>query len=661
MKKFTIKRRSIYALLTAAVLAMGLSACAEAAKKSDDDEEVEYPLMTILETTGHHYQLQDDSYEATDTEGGYRHYICDDCGDEYSYETDPLVYTTNPKTGEPVDQSGCCNPYLPVWEHTPDGEPKVFWSKEDSEWRVYVYGSHDVSGEAMCDSNQVVWSAPVYDLSDWRYDGVVLDITDGDPYEGKRLYAPDAAYDLQTDTYFMAANETFTNVVVRVADNPAGPWDKDQAYWLTSFKKAYDPTIYIQDGTIYVAGACRRDEDMIDDPEVYQAIVDDGFTDGAGQICCLFQLKEDPQDGDGVEAISYCPTDETKYLPIYEGASLYGWCEEIGAYLLLYVTNETGADGTVYNSGIGYVWTDDLMNGTWHYGDNGIADDVPEGVEQMAHGGHGNIIADTSGRIYKDVTTGEMVFRDFATYLIGNNHGGIAKINGQWYFNGHRQSGAHMFSRQAIMGQIDVTKNEETGEPLIIPMDYTSSGASDSLDAYTEIGAYTACYLIASEELPAAAVEETNPSYSQIEEGTTPYITATRDEEAEHASYITNLTQGNIIGYKYLDFGEEETALTLSLLVSKQDDYADGTVDVFIDGPSETQDGTQIGTVSVAAADLEGGETVDGSDGTVWTWVSADMDETVSGVHAVYFVFHSEEFDQIADFDEFVFSAAAAQ
>ena len=29
------------------------------------------------------------------------------------------------------------NPYLPLWEYVPDGEPRVFGD------RLYVYGSHD--------------------------------------------------------------------------------------------------------------------------------------------------------------------------------------------------------------------------------------------------------------------------------------------------------------------------------------------------------------------------------------------------------------------------------------------------------------------------------------------------------------------------------------
>ena len=635
------KRNLALAGLLASTLLLTGAVCVHA-------EEEAPPLYTRLETLGHDYQLQDDSYEATDTEGGYRHYVCTDCGDEYDYHTDPLVYTTNPKTGEPVTQDGVHNPILPSWEHVPDGEPQVCWSKEDNEWRVYIYGSHDWRGDGFCYTDYVVWSAPVYDMSDWRYDGICLDITDGSIYGGKILYAPDVAYDLQTDTYYQVANEAYSSIVLRASDNPAGPWDKDQAVWTISFKQAYDPTVYCEDGKIYVSGACRRDEEWIMDPAVYQATIDDNYSEGSGQLAVIYQLKDDPQDGDGIEAVSYMPTDEHIYNPIYEGPSLYGWCEDLGCYLYLFVSNEFGVDG-MYDSGIGYMWTDDLMNGIWHYGDNGIENDVPEGVAQEQIGGHGNIISDTSGRIYRDYKTGEMTFADFATYLHANNHGSMEKINGKWYVNGHRHCGGYMFARQAVMGQITVEKKED-GTPLITPMELTSSGPADSLDAYSVWDAGCVAYLLEAADIPAPEATK-----ELIESG--PYITATWDEAATHASYLTRLENGNIAGYKYINFGDAEANVALKMLINKADGAVDGSAQVLIDAPSEEEGGTVIGTMDLSAAALEGGETEEATDGTVWTWTKSAMDSPVSGTHAVYLIFASEEKGEICSFDQFTFEA----
>lgn len=60
------------------------------------------------------------------------------------------------------------NPYLPSWEYVPDGEPHVFGK------RVYIYGSHDrFAGYAFCQNDYVCWSAPVDDLTDWQYEGII--------------------------------------------------------------------------------------------------------------------------------------------------------------------------------------------------------------------------------------------------------------------------------------------------------------------------------------------------------------------------------------------------------------------------------------------------------------------------------------------------------
>ena len=66
------------------------------------------------------------------------------------------------------------NPYLPLWEHIPDGEPRVF--EYNGEKRVYVYGSHDTERTAYCGRDQVVWSAPLGDLTDWTYHGGLVEI-----------------------------------------------------------------------------------------------------------------------------------------------------------------------------------------------------------------------------------------------------------------------------------------------------------------------------------------------------------------------------------------------------------------------------------------------------------------------------------------------------
>ena len=68
------------------------------------------------------------------------------------------------------------NPYLPLWEYIPDGEPYLFEDPDNpGRMRVYVYGSHDSLIKAYCGREQVVWSAPEDNLTEWRYDGVIFE------------------------------------------------------------------------------------------------------------------------------------------------------------------------------------------------------------------------------------------------------------------------------------------------------------------------------------------------------------------------------------------------------------------------------------------------------------------------------------------------------
>ena len=81
------------------------------------------------------------------------------------------------------------NPYLPSYEYIPDGEPHIF------ENRLYIYGSHDrFGGEDYCVNDYVCWSAPVEDLSDWRFEGVIYRKAQHPYLVGRNiLFAPDVA------------------------------------------------------------------------------------------------------------------------------------------------------------------------------------------------------------------------------------------------------------------------------------------------------------------------------------------------------------------------------------------------------------------------------------------------------------------------------------
>ncbi|MCQ2593209.1 MAG: family 43 glycosylhydrolase, partial [Treponema sp.] len=138
------------------------------------------------------------------------------------------------------------NPYMPLWEHVPDGEPRVF--EYNGEKRVYVYGSHDMLKTEYCGTDQVCWSAPVDDLTNWTCHGICYEAADKSV-----LFAPDVVQ--KGDTFYMyAAEARGSRVMVASSKNPAGPFTNPVLTQL-----GFDPGVLVDDdGKVYAYwGFCR--------------------------------------------------------------------------------------------------------------------------------------------------------------------------------------------------------------------------------------------------------------------------------------------------------------------------------------------------------------------------------------------------------------------
>ncbi len=165
--------------------------------------------------------------------------------------------------------TSAANPYLPLWEHIPDGEPYLFDDPDNpGKKRVYIYGSHDMLKSQYCGTDLVVWSAPVDSLDRWRYDGVIFEVTadasgaalhpDG---RGDVLYAPDVAELTLPDgskEYYLYPNNQGggRNGMVAKASRPDGPfevinWDPADPR-RTVGVLGFDPAVLIDDdGRVY--------------------------------------------------------------------------------------------------------------------------------------------------------------------------------------------------------------------------------------------------------------------------------------------------------------------------------------------------------------------------------------------------------------------------
>ena len=124
-------------------------------------------------------------------------------------------------------------------------------------------------------------------LSDWRYEGVILDISEGNTYGGNMLFAPDAEYDVTTDTYYMVSSQVFENSVLRSSTSPAGLWDPDQALLTIPIKNSYDPSLYIENGTIYMA-VSNMTSGYADNEEISKMVEEDNYTTGMNKNCYVF-------------------------------------------------------------------------------------------------------------------------------------------------------------------------------------------------------------------------------------------------------------------------------------------------------------------------------------------------------------------------------------
>mgnify|MGYP003398458487 FL=1 len=161
------------------------------------------------------------------------------------------------------------NPYLPLWEHIPDGEPYIFEDPDNpGEYRVYIYGSHDSNITEYCGRELVVWSASPDNLNEWRYDGEIFRVTynaEGEPLNESGLsdvlYAPDVAVKTEADgtkMYYLYPNdqEGGRQTLIAKSPRPDGPfevcnWSADNPS-ATDGVLRFDPAVFVDDdGRVY--------------------------------------------------------------------------------------------------------------------------------------------------------------------------------------------------------------------------------------------------------------------------------------------------------------------------------------------------------------------------------------------------------------------------
>ena len=146
------------------------------------------------------------------------------------------------------------NPYLPLWEHLPDGEPRVFEDPDNpGKYRAYIIGSHDLRVNSYCGPDIRVWSAPVEDLSSWRDEGPVFTYFIDNQWDV--MYAPDLVEVKRKDgtkEYYLYPHSRGPQREAMVAkgSRPDGPFKpinltEDGRRTLPGSILGFDPAIYV--------------------------------------------------------------------------------------------------------------------------------------------------------------------------------------------------------------------------------------------------------------------------------------------------------------------------------------------------------------------------------------------------------------------------------
>lgn len=458
------------------------------------------------------------------------------------------------------------NPYLPMWEHIPDGEPYVFDDPDNpGKQRVYIYGSHDTRLTDYCGRELVVWSAPVEDLSQWRYDGEILRVdrnANGQLFNSDGLadvlFAPDVAVVTESNgkkTYYLYPNdqEEGRQQLIAKSDRPNGPfticnWSKDNPNTVNGILR-FDPAVLVDDdGRVYGYWGFTKSYAAELDP-MTMATVKPGT-----------EIKEDMVPS----------KDQAGEFRFFEASSIRKIQDK---YVFIYSRWTADGDFGMYqtNYTLAYAYSDHPL-GPWTYGGTIIDGRARE------HDEHGNIIASATPT--------------------GNTHGSICKIGTQWYVFYHRQTGLNEYARQAMVAPITVSvETGKGGKVSISEGEYTSEGfALDGLDPTQCYSAGIACWFTG----PTLWKGWGTPLYSgsYIEAG---YGTADRYDKPyalhNNSNRIVNNIDGSIVGYKYFNFtkthGRKDVSLSLQLIPTG----IDGTIQIMLDRPWQSQGGKQIGTI----------------------------------------------------------------
>lgn len=472
------------------------------------------------------------------------------------------------------------NPFLPLNEYIPDGEPHVFGN------RVYLYGSHDMAGsDRFCVQDYTVWSAPVEDLSDWTCHGVSYRKDQDARASADKLpdyYAPDCVQgnDGRYYLYYVAMGPNvhpFGPMSVAVGDTPGGPFEyladiqnpdgTPLLRYLTN-----DPAVINDNGTIrlYYGWSIIMDFrsklfapifNLVQSKLYGRPVAEIKATKPSINGCAYVELEDDmytikTEPKLVLDSLTTAEKGTLLYKhPFFEAASIRKFND------LYYL---------VYSSGL----NNELAYATSKFPDRGF---VCRGaiISNADLGLNGNTVSKAPA---------------------GTIHGGIENINGQYYIFYHRCTHNTDFSRQACAEPIEI---EPDG--TIRQVEITSCGLNGKpLDGKGIYPAAICCNLYTGKKIPLGLKHR----------GKFPQIIEENGDQ-----HISGIVDGTVVGYKYFDL------LANICLVVTIRGTASGTLEV-----RGEEKGCIVGTIPVKPS-------------SVWSEVVTRL-ENKAGKSALFLTFH---------------------
>lgn len=549
------------------------------------------------------------------------------------------------------------NPYLPLWEHVPDGEPRVFEDPDrPGHFRVYIIGSHDTNFTEYCGVDIHAWSAPVEDLTLWRDEGPIFTYKVNGRWD--TMFAPDLVEVKDKNgrkTYYLYPHSCGVGRrgMVCKGERPDGPFrpvnvEADGVHLKEGSILGFDPGVYVENIT---------DPKDSDFNMGFRAYAFWGFQHSTGAQLdqkTMFSVRPgtkimDPfvpassrygviRDPEGTVYTQVFPGEDLKKYNFFEASSI----RRVGnKYVWIY----SGYSGPDYglsssNSTLRYAYGDTPV-GPWKSGGVLVDSRAP-------------VLSPDGGRLI--------------TSAAGHNtHGSLQLINDQWYVFYHRSPRGFGYARQAMVAPVSITADTlsvaEGGRVVITGFD---PYASD--ETWTAAARNGDTYRGAEVTSEGFHIYGLDP-YRFYSAG---YACYTSDMQILQDSWdiwdnqmlMTGVKNGTVIGYKYFGFGgldkprkglkpfegtrlgnSTKAELFLTPLTKKA-----FKVSLWLDGAWQGAPwcGRKIGELNVKA----------GSRATRYTLDVSSAVDGLKGKHAVFIVAEGEDGTPLFDFRGIGFSSA---